>query len=145
MTCTNAVLTTFWSFLVHFVFWLVLWLDYLVKITSNIYITLLAICVCWKSNCYTFDLGIDFLTLKMTFNHQNNTINVFSSQKSHRKELLHLLVVSSVQIIFFTYLTLKLGFWPWRWPLIIKIIREMDYQIKITSNINITLLAICVC
>ena len=49
---------------------------------------------------YTLDLGIDFLTLKMTlkvtFNHQNNTINGFSSKKLHRKEVLHLFVVLSV-------------------------------------------------
>ena len=35
---------------------------------------------------YTFDFGIDLLTLKITlkmiFNHQNNTINGFSSQNS---------------------------------------------------------------
>ena len=48
---------------------------------------------------YTFDLGIDFLTLKMTlnlkmtFHHRNNTITGFSSKKSHRKEVLHLFVV----------------------------------------------------
>ena len=49
---------------------------------------------------YTFDLGIKFLplkmTLKMTFNHQSNTINGFSRHKSHRKEVLHLFVVLSV-------------------------------------------------
>ena len=43
------------------------------------------------------DLGIDFLTLKMTlkmtFNHQNNTINGFSCKKLHRIEVLHFFVV----------------------------------------------------
>ena len=50
--------------------------------------------------CYTFELEIDFftlkMTLKMTFKQQNNTINGFSSKKSHRKAVLHMLVVLSV-------------------------------------------------
>ena len=36
------------------------------------------------------------MTLKMTFNHQNNIVNGFSSKKSHRKEVIHLFVVLSV-------------------------------------------------
>ena len=74
-------------------------MDYLVKITSNINITLLVICV-ENHIFYIIDLGFDILTLKMTskmtFNHQNNIINGFSSQKSHRKDVLHLFVVLSV-------------------------------------------------
>ena len=86
---------------------------YLVKITSNIYITLLAICFFLNNIFYTFDLGIDFLTLqmtlKMTFNHQNNTIKGFSSQKSHRKEVLHLCVVLSVTNHIFRLLDFENG------------------------------------
>ena len=39
----------------------------------------------------------------------------------------------------FAYLTLKLTFWPWRWPYIIKIIQEMDCPVKITWKWGITL------
>ena len=39
----------------------------------------------------------------------------------------------------FAYLTLKLSFWPWRWPWVIKIIQEMDCPVKITWKWGITL------
>ena len=39
----------------------------------------------------------------------------------------------------FAYLTLKLSFWPWRWPWVIKIIQEMDSPVKITWKWGITL------
>ena len=62
--------------------------------------------------CYTFDLEIDFLTLKMTlkltFNHLNITINEFSSQKSRRKEVLHLFVVLPVTNLIFRLLNLEI-------------------------------------
>ena len=61
---------------------------------------------------HTFDLGIDILTLKMTLkmtlNHQNNTINGFSRQKSHRKEVLHMFVVLSVTNHIFRLLDLEI-------------------------------------
>ena len=61
---------------------------------------------------YTFDLGIDILTLnmtlKMTFNHQNNTINGFSNKKSQRKEVLHLFVALSVTNHIFRLLDLEI-------------------------------------
>ena len=63
---------------------------------------------------YTFDLGIDFLTsklsLNMTFHHQNNTINGFSSQKAHRKEVLHLFVVLYATNHIFQLLDLEIDF-----------------------------------
>ena len=39
----------------------------------------------------------------------------------------------------FAYLTLKLTFWPWRWPYVIKIIQEIDCPDKITLKWGITL------
>ena len=61
---------------------------------------------------YTFDHGIDILTLKMTlkmtFNHQNNTINGFCNQKSHRKEVLHLFTVVYVTNHIFRLLDLEI-------------------------------------
>ena len=61
---------------------------------------------------YTFDLGIDFLTskmtLKMTFNHKNNTINGCSNKKSHRKEVLHLFLELSVTNHSFRLLDLEM-------------------------------------
>ena len=48
------------------------------------------------------------MTSKMTFNHQNNIINGFSSQKSHRKEVLHLFVVLSVTNHIFHLLDLEI-------------------------------------
>ena len=63
--------------------------------------------------CYTFDLEIDFftlkMTLKMTFKQQNNTINGFSSKKSHRKAVLHMLVVLSVTNHIFRLLDLEIA------------------------------------
>ena len=40
----------------------------------------------------SFDLEIDVLTLKMTWNHENNNINGFSKSKVYEKEVLHLLL-----------------------------------------------------
>ena len=61
----------------------------------------------------SFDLEIDVLTLKMSWNHENNTINGFSESKVHEKEVLHLFLGKLVgNIIFdlenhiFAYLTL---------------------------------------
>ena len=34
----------------------------------------------------------------------------------------------------FSLLTLRLTFWPWRWPLIIKIVQEIVYLIKMTRK-----------
>ena len=77
--------------------------DYLVKITSNIYIYILhfLLFVFVENHMfYTLDLGIDFLTLKMTlkktFNHQQNTINGFlvkNHTEQNMKLVLHLFVV----------------------------------------------------
>ena len=106
-------------------------IDYLVKITSNIDIALLAICVCWKSYFlylwlwnWLFDLEDD---LEDDLQSPKNTINGFSSQNHTEKRYHTCSLCYLLLIIFFTYLTLKLRFWPWRWPLIIKIIRVMDH------------------
>ena len=45
----------------------------------------------------------------------------------------------------FSHLTLKLTFWPWRWPWIIKIISEMDCPVKITWKCCITLVSSFIC
>ena len=70
-----------------------------------------------NSHFRSFDLEIDVLTLKMTWNHENNTINGFSKSKVHEKEVLHLLLGKLVRnIIFdfenhiFAYLTLTFTF-----------------------------------
>ena len=43
-----------------------------------------------ESHFGSFDLEIDVLTSKMTWNHEKNTINGFSKSKVHGKEVLHL-------------------------------------------------------
>ena len=45
----------------------------------------------------------------------------------------------------FASLTLKLSFWPWRWPWVIKIIQEMDCPVKITWKWGITLVPGFIC
>ena len=45
----------------------------------------------------------------------------------------------------FASLTLKLSFWPWRWPWVIKIIQEMDCPVKITWEWGITLVPGFIC
>ena len=45
----------------------------------------------------------------------------------------------------FASLTLKLSFWPWRWPWVIKIILEMDCPVKITWKWGITLVPGFIC
>ena len=84
---------------------------------------------------YTFDLGIHFLTvkmtLKMTLNHQNNTIDRFSRQKSHRKEVLHLFVVLSVRNHIFHILDLEIEVLTLTMTFNHQNNTRMDYQIKI--------------
>ena len=70
-----------------------------------------------ESNFGSFDLEIDVLTLKMTWNHENNTTNRFSKSKVYEKEVLHLFLGKLVRnIIFdlenhiFAYLTLTFTF-----------------------------------
>ena len=77
----------------------------------------------------SFDLQIDVLTLKMIWNHENNTINRFSESKVHEKEALHLFlgklvgnIIYDLENHIFAYLTWTFTFWPWGWPLIIKIV-----------------------
>ena len=48
-------------------------------------------------------------------------------------------------MVFFASLTLKLFFWPWRWPWVIKIIQEMDCPVKITQKWGITLVPGFIC
>ena len=69
-------------------------------------ITLLPICF------HTFYLGIDFTTLKMTLNLQNNTINELSGQNPMKKEVLHMFLALLVKNDIFAYITLKLTFRP---------------------------------
>ena len=77
-----------------------------------------------KKGSYLYLLGshfgsfdVDVLTLKMTRNHENNTINGFSKSKVHEKEVLHMFLGKLVRnIIFdlenhiFAYLTLTFTF-----------------------------------
>ena len=125
-------------------------MEYLVKITSNIYILHFLLFVLVENHIfYTCDLGIDFLTFKMTskmtFNHLNNITNGFSRQKSHRKEVLHLFVVLSVTNHIFHLIDLEIE--------VLTLTMTFNHQNNtrngllnpITSNINITLLVICVC
>ena len=59
--------------------------------------------------------------------------------KSIVKEVLHMFLSLSVKNGIFASLTLKLSFWPWRWPWVIKIMQEMDCPVKITWKWGITL------
>ena len=54
-----------------------------------------------ESNFGSFDLEIDVLTLKMIWNHENNTRNGFSSQKYMKKEVLHLFLGKLARNIIF--------------------------------------------
>ena len=45
----------------------------------------------------------------------------------------------------FAYSTLKLTFWPWKWPWIIKIMQEIDCPVKITWKWGITLVPGFIC
>ena len=45
----------------------------------------------------------------------------------------------------FAYLTLKLTFWPWKWPWVIKIIQEINCPDKITLKWGITLVPGFIC
>ena len=65
--------------------------------------------------------------------------------KSHAKDVLHMSLAVFVKNGIFAYLTLKLSFWPWRWPWIIKIIQEMDCPVKITWKWGITLVPGFIC
>ena len=66
------------------------------------------------------DLEIEVLTLKMTFNHQNNTRNGLFGQ-NHIKHIYYTsCYLCLLKIIFFIPSTLELTFWPWRWPSITK-------------------------
>ena len=65
--------------------------------------------------------------------------------KSNEKEVLHMFLALFVKKGIFAYLTLKLTFWPWRWPYIIKIIQEMDCPVKITWKWGITLVPGFIC
>ena len=66
------------------------------------------------------DPEIDALTLKMTWNHENNTINGFSKSKVHEKEVLHLFlgklfrntqcIIFDLENHIFAYLTLTFTF-----------------------------------
>ena len=62
-----------------------------------------------------------------------------------KKGVLHkFLAFLSKNEIFF-HLTLKLTFWPWIWPQIIKITSKMDNTVKITCNWGITLVPSFIC
>ena len=70
-----------------------------------------------ESNFGSFDPEIDVLTLKMTWNHENNTRNGFSSQKYMKKEVLHLFlgklvrnIIFVLEIHIYAYLTLTFTF-----------------------------------
>ena len=52
----------------------------------------------------SFDLEIDVLTLKLTWNHENNTRNGFSSQKYTKR------VITLVP----RYISYKYHIWPWK-------------------------------
>ena len=58
-----------------------------------------------KGCCHDFDL----LTLKMPINHQNNTINVFSSHNPMKRGITHAIALFCNNHIF-AYLTLKMTF-----------------------------------
>ena len=86
-------------------------------------------------------------TLKLTLDQQNNTIGAYIhfQIKSHVKEVLHMFLSLFVENCIFASLTLKLSFWPWRWPWVIKIIQEMDCPVKITWKWGITLVPGFIC
>ena len=97
----------------------------------------------------------------MTFYHQNSIKNRLFSQKSrqkdkkyhkwifqtksHEKEVLHMFLAWFVKNGNFAYLTLKLTFWPWKGPWVMKIIQEMDCPVKITRKRGITLVPGFIC
>ena len=81
----------------------------------------------------------------MTLNEQHNTIIWLFRWKSHEKEVLHTFLASFVKNDIFSYLTLKLTFWPWRSPWISKIISEMDCPVKITWKWGVTLVPSLIC
>ena len=112
-------------------------IDYSVKMISKRRTTRLLLFVIVENHMFTF------LTSELTFSWpwieialaddldddlewQKNTINGFFHTKSHEKEVLHILTALLVQKWYIpTHLTLKLTFWPWRWPWIILLISEM--------------------
>ena len=106
------------------------WMDYSIKIASKRCITL--IFICWKlSVFYFFDLGIELLTLRMILNHQNYTINRFSSRNPMKNRYYTFSLLYLLKILFL------LQIWHWNW--IIKMIKEMDFSVKITPKRGITL------
>ena len=90
-----------------------------------------------------FNLGNDLSTLKMTLDQQYHKW-IFQT-KSHEKEVLHMFLARFVNNGTFAYLTLKLTFWPWKLPWIMKIIQEMDCPVKITRKWGITLVPGFIC
>ena len=124
-----------------------------VKITRKWGITLVPGFICWtiivdleiSGGHFVFDRGNALSALKMTLDHQNNTINGFFRQNPTKKEVLHMFLALFVKKRIFAYLTLKLTFWPWRWPYIIKIRQEMDCPVKITWKWGITLVPGFIC
>ena len=100
---------------------------------------------CFKKIIFLhFDLWNDLSTLKMILNQQNNTKWIFQT-KSHEKEVLHMFLAWFVKNDKFAYLTLKLTFWPWKRPWVMKIIQEMDCPVKITRKWGITLVPGSIC
>ena len=133
--------------------------------------------MCWETYFRLPGHGIDTLTLKMTFNHQNRSR--YYSSKLHSKDVLHFLCLLKIVFLIseltfddlelklplkitlnhtsktiigfvsqnpqkegithavfvkkdiFSYLTLKLTSWPWRWPWIIRIISDIECPVKI--------------
>ena len=121
-------------------------MDYSVKMTSKRRTTLLLLFVFVKNNIYTFwpwdwllyDLELK-LTLHMTLNNKDNTLNRFSSQNPMKKRYCTFFLALFGKTYIFSYLTLELTSWPWWWPWIIKIVSEMDCPGKITWEWGITL------
>ena len=123
-----------------------------VKITWKWGIALVPGFIYWK---IIFDLEIsgghfvlnlvnDLSITKMTLDYQYNTVMHFQT-KSHEKEVVHMFLALIVKNCIFAYLNLKLTFWPWRWPWIIKTMQEMDCPVKITWKWGITLVHGFIC
>ena len=93
---------------------------------------------------FVLNLVNDLSTSMMTLDHRHNAVMHFQT-KSHEKEVLHMFQALIVKNGIFAYLTLKLTFWPWRWPWIIKIMQEMDCPVKITWKWGITLVPGFIC
>ena len=93
-------------------------MDYSVKISKRrlhvfCYLFLLKIVFFyfWPRNWHFHDLELKLplqMTLKMTLNHENNTINGFSHSKTHEKEVLHMLLALFVQKWYFHSLDPKI-------------------------------------